>query len=125
MANGWILAFIKPCLLNKKEIKELTKLQKEITKIEKEIASLVANHNQLNEQFKLLNTITGIGKLTAFRVLALMPDINAFKTAKQFAAYISITPKHHQSGYFVGRTTILRVCIKYGLKSIVCKITYF
>ena len=89
--------------------KMIQKLEKEIAKIEKEIADLVANNKQLNEQFKLLTSITGIGKLTAFRVLALMPDVNSFATAKQFAAYIGITPKHHQSGHFIGKTTISRL----------------
>ena len=38
-----------------------------------------------------------------------MPDINNFQTAKQFAAYIGITPKQHQSGKLIGKTTISRL----------------
>ena len=83
--------------------------EKEIAQLEKEIANLIARNEQLNEQFRLLTSIKGIGKLTAFRVIALMPHINSFSTAKQFAAYIGITPKSHQSGYFVGKTTISRL----------------
>ena len=84
-------------------------LEKEISKIEKKIAELITNNERLNEQFKLLTSIKGIGKLTAFRIIALMPDVNSFGTAKQFAAYIGITPKQNQSGTFFGKTTISRL----------------
>lgn len=89
--------------------KMIQQLEKQIATIEKDMASLVTKNEQLNEQFQLLTSITGIGKLTAFRVLALMPNIHAFATAKQFAAYIGITPKQHQSGKFTGKTTISRL----------------
>ena len=89
--------------------KMVEKLKKEIAKIEKEIADLVGNNESLNEQFKLLTSIKGVGKLTAFRIIALMPDVNCFATAKQFAAYIGITPKQNQSGTFIGKTTISRI----------------
>jgi transposase len=89
--------------------KMIQKLEKDIAQLEKEIACLITKNDQLNEQFRLITSITGIGKLTAFRVIALMPPINSFITAKQFAAYIGITPKQHQSGYFVGKTTISRL----------------
>lgn len=84
-------------------------LEKEIAKIEKNIAELVVTNNAIHEQFKLLISIKGIGKLTAFRIIALMPHVSAFATAKQFAAYIGITPKQNQSGTFAGRTTISRL----------------
>lgn len=89
--------------------KMVDKLEKEIAKIEKKIADLVASNESLNEQFKLLTSIKGIGKLTAFHIIALMPDVNSFATAKQFAAYIGITPKQNQSGTFIGKTTISRL----------------
>ena len=56
-----------------------------------------------------LTSIKGVGKLTAYRVLALMPNVSCFQSAKQFAAYIGITPKQHQSGKFIGKTTISRL----------------
>ncbi|WP_028372927.1 IS110 family transposase, partial [Legionella lansingensis] len=45
----------------------------------------------------------------AYHVLARIPDIQCFQTAKQFAAYMGITPKQQQSGSLIGKTTISRL----------------
>lgn len=89
--------------------KLIKKLEKDIVDIEKKMSDLIANNQELSEKLKLLISIKGIGKLTACRVIALMPDVTSFDTAKQFAAYIGITPKQHQSGSFTGKTTISRM----------------
>lgn len=87
----------------------IKKLEKDIVGIENKIAGLIRNNCELNQKLQLLTSITGIGKLTAFRIIALMPDVSLFEKAKQFAAYIGITPKQNLSGTFVGRTTISRM----------------
>lgn len=90
-------------------IKLIENLKKEIASIEDKMAELINNENTLNEKMALITSIKGVGKLTAFRVVALMPNVNSFQTAKQFAAYIGITPKNNQSGAFIGKTTISRL----------------
>jgi transposase len=84
-------------------------LEKEIIQVENKMAALINNEHTLKEKMSLITSIKGVGKLTAYRVLALMPDVKLFQTAKQFAAYIGITPKHHQSGKLMGKTTISRL----------------
>lgn len=90
-------------------IKLVVHLEKEITQIECEMAQLIDNERFLKEKMTLITSIKGVGKLTAYRVLALMPNVSCFQSAKQFAAYIGITPKQHQSGKFIGKTTISRL----------------
>lgn len=90
-------------------IKLIKKLEKEITQIESKMAELINDTPLLKEKMSLITSIKGVGKLTAYRVLALMPDVSSFQTAKQFAAYIGITPKQHQSGKLIGKTTISRL----------------
>ena len=89
--------------------KMIQKLEQEIGRIQKQIDELINNNQQLKEKLELLMSIKGIGKLSAYYILARMPDIHSFQTAKQFAAYIGITPKQHQSGAFTGKTTISRL----------------
>ena len=84
-------------------------LEKEITQVADKMAELINNQPRLKEKMALITSIKGVGKLTAYRVLALMPDVKSFQTAKQFAAYIGITPKQHQSGKLIGKTTISRL----------------
>ncbi len=87
----------------------IKKLEKDIEKIEKQIADIINNNEQLKEMFDLLTSISGIGYLTAFNLIARLPRLENFKSAKQFAAYIGVTPKEHQSGKMKGRTTISRL----------------
>lgn len=89
-------------------IKFIKRLEKDIAQVDHKMANLIDNEHALKEKMSLITTIKGVGKLTAYRVLALMPEVKNFQTAKQFAAYIGITPKQHQSGAFIGKTTISR-----------------
>lgn len=84
-------------------------LEKEVHLLENQMAVLVHEEPMLKKKMALITTIKGVGTLTAYRVLALLPDIHSFQTAKQFAAYIGITPKQHQSGKLLGKTTISRL----------------
>ncbi|RUR14557.1 IS110 family transposase [Legionella sp. km535] len=90
-------------------IKWIKNLEKEVSLVEQKMTALINEEPMLNRNMRLITSIKGIGKLTAFRVLALMPDVSSFQTAKQFAAYIGITPKQHQSGKLFGKTTISRL----------------
>lgn len=89
--------------------KLILQLEKDIAKVEKQITDLIASNPQLKEKVDLITSIKGVGKITAYHILALMPDVHSFSTAKQFAAYIGITPKQRESGNLVGKTTISKL----------------
>lgn len=94
----------------KKAIKKLIKsLEKNIDDIENQIKTLVESHKELHDKVLLMTSIKGIGALTAYKLLARIPDVNYFSNAKQFAAFMGISPKQNQSGNFQGRTTISRL----------------
>ena len=96
--------------LAKKSIKKYIKeLEQKIKRIEKQVADLIEKDESLNKQMTLMTSIKGVGKNTAYKILAQIADIHSFKKAKQFAAYIGVSPKQHQSGKFLGRTTISRI----------------
>ena len=89
--------------------KLLKELEKEIARLEKQLAELVKNNQSLEEKMTLVTSIKGIGNLTAYRVLSHVPEINCFENAKQFAAFIGISPRQNQSGKFQGKSTISRM----------------
>lgn len=89
--------------------KLLKSLAKEIKKIEASIAEIIQQHQELTTNMQLMTSIKGVGKLTAYKVIAQVPHFHHFKHAKQFAAFIGITPKQKQSGNFKGKTTISRL----------------
>ena len=89
--------------------KLIKQLDAEVEAIEKKLAEIVNSQQQLKESLVLITSIKGIGNLTAYHILARMPDIKYFKSPKQFAAFIGISPKQHQSGLMQGRTTLSKL----------------
>jgi transposase len=89
--------------------KFIRELEKKIESIEKQLDDLISSDNNLNEKMELITSIKGVGEATAYKVLAQVPNIDNFSNAKQFAAFIGISPKQNQSGKYQGRTTISRI----------------
>jgi len=73
-------------------------LEEEIKDMDAQVQALVDQFAQLKKQRALLESIPGIGKLSAAVVLAEIPDIANFESARQVAAYVGVTPRNHRSG---------------------------
>lgn len=77
------------CLLN-----ILDALNKEIETLNKE----VAKETSFNEDVQLLQTIDGVGPITAMYFKAEIDDPKRFENSKDVAAYIGLTPSQYSSG---------------------------
>ena len=73
---------------------QLDCLEQEVRKIENQ---LLAWHRQ-NAASQRLETIPGIGLITATALAASVPDPAAFKSGRQFAAYLGLVPRQNSSG---------------------------
>jgi transposase len=62
--------------------------------LEKAIVAMVKRDPDMTR----LATMPGIGPITAASIKALVPDINGFKSARYFAAWLGLTTKPHSSG---------------------------
>jgi len=51
-----------------------------------------------DEQGRRLMTIPGVGPLTAAAILATVPDMSAFSSGREFAAFLGLTPSQHSTG---------------------------
>jgi transposase len=75
-------------------IDRLESVGEEIRKMEREIVTW-CRHNDASRR---LATIPGIGPITASAIAAAVPDISQFRSGRQFAAWLGLTPRAHSSG---------------------------
>ena len=98
VSDPWVVEDIQD------HLKELTSRMKAL---QKAIFEVIAGNLELKEKSALLETIPGIGKLTAARLLAELGDISCFEDAPQLAAYAGLNPKGFRSGSSVHKKTRL------------------
>ena len=82
-------------------------LDKQITKLRQSIQQHIDRHPDLKQQQELLESIPGIGSLTAAKLLSEIRNVSDFDSARQLAAYAGLTPKNFRSGTSVHRKTVL------------------
>lgn len=58
----------------------------------------ILDWHRTNDASRRLATIPGIGPITASAIAANVPDASLFKTARQFAAWLGLTPRANSSG---------------------------
>lgn len=73
---------------------EISAIEDKIKAIDKQLTLLGKQHAIVQR----LLTIPGVGIITATAMLAAVPDIHAFKRARQFSSWLGITPREYSSG---------------------------
>jgi len=73
-------------------------LDGQIRVMQKERDTLAKDNKALSDQRNLLKSIPGVGQRTALVMLAEIPDVHSFSSAKQLAAFAGLTPANHVSG---------------------------
>ena len=85
-------------------------LCEEIKQTELLIQEHINKHPDLKQKSDLLDSIPGIGETTAALLLAEIPNINQYKSARQVAAYAGLVPRERRSGSSVrGRTCLSKI----------------
>lgn len=88
----------------------LKHLDQQIATLHKQIQTHVQTYPSLREQAALLQSIPAIGQLTAVRLLAEIPLLGQYRSARQAAAYAGLSPCHRQSGSSVhGKSHLSKV----------------
>jgi len=85
-------------------------LDQQIADLERQIHDHLNQFPHLKQQRDLLDSIPGLGQLTIANVLAEVPNILAFETAAQLAAFAGVTPRQFRSGSSVHRPTHISKC---------------
>ena len=72
--------------------------EKELADIRRRINTLIESSQTMNHQRMLLASIPGLGEITCQILLAELPEISLFSSARQLAAWAGVTPRHFVSG---------------------------
>lgn len=76
------------------QVERLTQLDEDIKQLEKQIQSWFKH----NEDCQRIAKVPGIGPLTATALIASMGDASAFKSSREFAAWIGMVPRQTGTG---------------------------
>lgn len=88
----------------------LKALTKDISKVEKEIKLLIEIDTPLKEQFDLIESVPGIGKITALNMIVSTGESQRISEAKKFACYAGVAPFEYTSGTSVrGKTKVSKM----------------
>lgn len=76
------------------QLSRVEKLQEDIDHIDKRLSTM----GKQNQQMLALQTIPGIGPLTATALAATATDLSGFDSGRQFAAWLGLTPRQTGTG---------------------------
>ena len=88
----------KTTFARKLQDKQLKHLDKMIAFIEKEIRGLIETDDQIREDMALLESIPGVGFITAITVLAELGDLSLFSRSRKITSMAGLLPRNHDSG---------------------------
>lgn len=98
--------FDKATAEQKESIQRVLKiLEQELALIEANQEQLIAHDNLLTEKKEILNSIKGIGLVTATAMLCELPELGSL-SSKQIAALAGLAPFNRDSGTLKGKRTI-------------------
>ena len=86
-----------PTLIREECLDLLAQIAEKTTRITERAKKLSALATQ-SDQARRLQTMPGVGPLTAVAVEAFGPDMAQFKTGRDFAAWLGLVPRQHSSG---------------------------
>ncbi|MBL0744419.1 IS110 family transposase [Chryseolinea lacunae] len=85
-------------------------LKNDIQKIEKTIDALVKSDTEIDRQYQLVTSVTGLGKITGLNIIVSTAEFTRIKDAKKFACYSGVAPFEHSSGSSVrGKTRVSKM----------------
>jgi transposase len=102
-SNRWELTRVK---LARKSIQAvLNTLERQIRDLEKAIQALVADDDDWRHKAQLIQSVPGLGPVTAATVLADVPELGKLNR-QQISALVGVAPYNHDSGPLKGKRSI-------------------
>lgn len=97
----------------------ISALKRQLKEVEARIDELVASHPEFKENFDLVCSVAGVGRMTALSLILYTRNFTLFDDPRKLACYCGVAPFEHTSGSSVrGRTRVSHVANK-ELKKII------
>ena len=88
----------------------LKHIEKQIDTVNVAMDQVISSKESLSQDCRNLQSIPGIGKITAIAILAEIPELSSLENARQLAAYAGLTPSHRTSGTSLkGRSCLSKI----------------
>lgn len=107
-----VLRLPKNDLIIKAYRRQITTFENSIKKIELEIEDLITEEKEIFKNYKLLLTITGVGKVIALDIILATDNFRKFKVWREYASYCGCAPYPNSSGKFIGKNRISHYAAK-------------
>lgn len=85
-------------------------LDAQIDQVKRALQDHIDQHPDLKRQRDLMDSIPGIGPLTAAKLLAECRPLAEFTDVRQLVAFAGLNPAHHQSGSSIRKKTLISKC---------------
>lgn len=100
--------------LYREQRKDIIYFDRKITAVEQEIRKLLKTYPEVQKNFELLQTIKGVGKITAAYIIAYTSNFTRFTDARKFNCYAGLAPFEHSSGTSIrGRSRVSHMANKH------------
>lgn len=100
-------------LILQSQLKIVKELDKQIERIENETELIIESQEALQQNFRLLTSIKGVGKVLAMASIIKTNNFTRFDTARKFACFCGTAPFEHSSGTSIkGRTRVSHLADK-------------
>lgn len=96
--NRWREATTAPSLVRAQLEGQRALLTQQIEQLQQAIQDHIDQHPDLKRQRDLMDSIPGIGPLTAAKLLAECRSLTRFDDVRQLVAFAGLNPAHHDSG---------------------------
>ena len=104
--DGFLGKNINACV-SKHNKKTIQLLRKQLTEIEKLIDEIIKNNDVIKDQYKLIQSVPGVGKQTAIQLIVITRCFTAFSSWRKLACYAGIAPFEYSSGTSIrGKTKV-------------------
>lgn len=100
-------------LIIQSQLQSINTLKKQINNLKSEMISIIEEHELLNQNFQLLQSIKGVGEILAMTTLVKTNNFEKFTNARKFACYCGTAPFEHTSGTSIkGNTRVSHLADK-------------